>query len=426
MNYLDRTVPPVSQRIAQFPLIKPQKYHLSNQLSVYTIHAPEQEIIQISWVFDVGGYDSALPAQSLYATKMLAEGTTHKTAQEINEAIDEFGAFLDLQSDADQSIITLYTPARYAENTIPLIAEILFEPTFPEQEWHIFLLKQQKDLQINLQKTAFLAGRAFSKTLFENHPYGKILSEELLANYPKNEIVSFYQNLLLQNSFAVYLTGNFSENVLQNLENYFSKLPYSNKPSKTPQMLQPQSQKVFVEKSDSLQNSLRVGKLVIGRNHEDYMKLSVCSTILGGYFGSRLMQNIREEKGLTYGIYSVLKNMRWATHFVISTDVRTEAYQVALQEIYKEIQVLQQEKVSEVELEKVKNYMAGSVANELTNANAQMHLQSIIHLHQLPENYYESFLERLYSVNSEDVLAVAQKYLDCSEMIEVVAGRKPQ
>lgn len=423
MHSLDRTTPPQAERITHIPIVLPRKIYLTNQLPIYAIHAPEQEILQISWVFDVGGYDSALPAQSLYATKMLAEGTIHKTAQEINEAIDEFGAFLDLQSDADQSFITLYTPTRYAENTIPTIAEILFEASFPDESWQIFLSKEQKNLQINLQKTTFLAGRAFSETLFQNHPYGKVLSPELLASYPKEEIVRFYQNQLLQSSFAIYLAGNFSESTLQSLEKHFSKLSYKPQSKKT-LPLETYAQKVFVEKNDSMQNSLRVGKLAIGRSHEDYTKLSVCSTILGGYFGSRLMQNIREGKGLTYGIYSVLRNMRMATYFAISADVRAEAYQIALQEIYKEIQILQQEKVGEAELEKVKNYMAGSMANELTNANAQMHLQSIIHLHQLPEDYYEHFLERLYAVSSEDVLAVAQKYLDCSQMIEVVAGKK--
>ncbi|MCS6796619.1 MAG: insulinase family protein [Raineya sp.] len=423
MNVLDRTIPPKAQRIKQIPIVKPQKLSLSNGLGVYAIHAPEQEILQISWVFDVGNYDSTLPAQSLYAVKMLAEGTKQKTAQEINEAIDEFGAFLDLQSDADQTNITLYTPARYADNTIPIIAELLFEASFPENEWQIFLLKQQKDLAVNLQKTAFLASRAFTEILFKNHPYGKVISPELLADYPKNEVINFYKNFLLKNPFCIYLTGNFPDNTLQILDKYFS--PLSLEPQTKPTFeLKNTTEKVFIEKNDSLQNSLCVGKLTIGRNHADYTKLNVCSTILGGYFGSRLMQNIREEKGLTYGIYSTLRNMRWATYFVIGADVRAEAYKLALQEIYKEIQLLQQEKVSEAELEKVKNYMAGSLANELTNANAQMHLQSIIHLQNLPENYYEEFLERLYAVSSEDVLAVAQKYLDSSQMLEVVAGKR--
>lgn len=419
---LNRSVPPAAQPVRQISILRPQKFLLSNGLPVYGIFDLEQEILQIVWAFAVGEYDATLPAQALYAVKMLAEGTRRKSAHQINEEIDNYGGFIELHANEDQTTITLFTPARFAENTIPIVAEILLEASFPEEEWQLFLLQQKQELEVNLQKTSFLAKNALLQALFHNHPYGKAVTLDLLDKYPKKEVIAFYENHLLKKPFCIYVTGNFSEKIISILEENFAKLSFTSV-EKKPVEIKSKVDKILVKKDDVLQNTIRIGKIVVGRNHQDYTSLNVCVTLLGGYFGSRLMQNLRESKGLTYGVSSFLKNMQWASYLLIGTDVRAEAYKIALQEIYREISILQEQKVTDSELTKVKNYIAGAFVSELTNATAHMSLFSIVKLHGLEENYFDYFLERIYNITPDDIINIAQKYLKTHEMIEVVAGR---
>lgn len=421
---LDRTQAPDFSPITHINFLHTQKQFLENQTPLYTLRAGEQALLRIEWIFEAGNYYNQKSGQAFFTSRMLLEGTKNKTAAQINASIDQYGAFVEVQSHFDLCEVILYCPTRFVEKVLSIIAEIIFEPTFPQQELTQLKRKQSQELQINLQKTAFLAGRAFRKAVFgENNPYGKSINTEEIEAIERNDLLSFYENHIYQSPIEILVSGNFDEQTLQAINQYFGKfIPTEKKKSQNDFSAQTQIGSFFVEKPESLQNSIRIGKLMMKKTDKDFYRLIVANTILGGYFGSRLMQNIREEKGYTYGIYSSLQSFRKATFMAIGTDVNAEFTQNTLQEIYKEIAILQNEKVGEAELQKVKNYLIGSLAASVTTPFSQMDLFKEIHLHNLDYEFYENYIERINAVSAEDILDIMQRYYQKNDLVEVVAG----
>jgi predicted Zn-dependent peptidase len=423
---LDRTQAPAFSPITHINFLHTQKQSLDNQIPIYTLRAGEQAVLRIEWVFEAGNYYDQKVGQALFTNKMLLEGTKNKTASQVNAAIDQYGAFVEAQNHFDLAELVLHCPKRFVAEVLPLMAEIIFEPTFPQEELSQLKRKQIQDLQINLQKTAFLAGRAFRRAVFgEENPYGKTMEIADIEAIDRADLVSFYENHIYQKPMEILVAGNFDEQTLQMINRYFGNFVPKTKSSPSNNFnIKSQTGSFFVEKPDSLQNSIRVGKVMIKKTDENFYKLIVANTILGGYFGSRLMQNIREEKGYTYGIYSSLQSFRKATFVAIGTDVKAEVTQNTLQEIYKEIEILQNEKVSDAELQKVKNYLIGSLAANVTTPFAQMDLFKGIHLHGLGYDFYENYIERINAVSAEEVLSVVQAYYQKDALVEIVAGSK--
>jgi len=423
---LDRTQAPAFSPITHINFLHTQKQSLDNQIPIYTLRAGEQAVLRIEWVFEAGNYYDQKVGQALFTSKMLLEGTRNKTASQINAAIDQYGAFVEAQNHFDLAELVLHCPKRFVAEVLPLMAEIIFQPTFPEEELSQLKRKQIQDLQINLQKTAFLAGRAFRKAVFgKDNPYGRTMEIADIEAIGRADIVSFYETHIYQKPMEILVSGNFDEQTLQLINQYFGNFEPIIKPKPQNNFItDTQIGSFFVEKPDSLQNSIRVGKLMIKKTDENFYKLIVANTILGGYFGSRLMQNIREEKGYTYGIYSSLQSFRQATFMAIGTDVKAEVTQNTLHEIYKEVEILQNEKVDEAELQKVKNYLIGSLAANVTTPFAQMDLFKEIHLHGLGYDFYENYIQRINSVSAEDVLRIMQKYYCKEDLAEVIAGSR--
>jgi predicted Zn-dependent peptidase len=176
------------------------------------------------------------------------------------------------------------------------------------------------------------------------------------------------------------------------------------------------------EKKDAVQTSIRIGKKLFTRNHPDYLKFTVLNETLGGYFGSRLMKNIREEKGLTYGISSQIAPMLQEGYFVIGTDVKKELASKALEEIYNELEKLQNEPVGDEELQTVKNYMIGSYSNSITTPFSLANKFKTLHFNGLSYDYYDNYMTAIQKVNAKDLMQMAKKYFDRTSFTEVLVG----
>jgi predicted Zn-dependent peptidase len=423
---LDRTQAPEFHKIREINILKVEKILLNNQIPVYTLQAGKQALVRIEWLLEAGNYYNQINGQAFFALKMLQEGTRQKTSNQINAIIDQYGAFLEMNSHFDQAEIILYCPTRFVGEVVPLIAEMLFDSVFPETELEILKRTQSQELQINFQKTTYLAGRAFRKALFgEHHPYGKSMEISDIEHIQSEVLKDFYQKHI-QNAFLeILVSGCFDNQTIETLQKYFgSYQPIRKAIPEISTDFVSNTHKIFLEKVGSLQNTIRVGKRIINKHHPDYFKLAVANTILGGYFGSRLMQNIREEKGYTYGIFSNLQSLRMASFVGIGTDVKAEFTEATLKEIYKEIHLLQQEKVSAEELERVKNYMAGSFASGITTPFSLMDLFKEIHLHQVGYEFYDGYLDKIEAVTPEDVQRMIQEHYQQQDLLEIVAGTK--
>jgi zinc protease len=424
---LDRTQSPDFQRITSIQLPAVETTSLDNGLLLHLIAVSQQPILRLELIFDAGTWFETTPATSFFAVKMLGEGTATRTAAQISEQLDRIGAFLELNSGPDRASVVVYCLTRFLPDVLPLLRELMTESVFPEKELADLRNITIQNLKVNFEKNAHLAGVLARETLFgAGHPYGRSQRPETVEAVTRTDIQAFFEHVIRQRPYQILLAGQAGENEIALLNQFFGQQPvgpYAEAPAHT---IPTNTERVELlhEKPDSLQSSIRVGRLLFTRHHPDFIKVLVMNEVLGGYFGSRLMKNIREEKGFTYGISSNIASFRRAGFFMIGTDVKREFTQQTLDEIRKEIRILQTEPVPADELETVKNYMAGEFVGSLNTPFDIADRYKTILLDDLPADFLTSYIARVRAVTTDDILAMATNYLAESALSEIIVGGK--
>lgn len=423
---LDRTIAPPAQSIEKVNILKANQTSLTNGLTLYTIQAGEQPVLRLELIFDAGNkYDKSIIGTSFFTAKMLIEGTNQRSAAEISESFDQYGAFLEVNQTADRASIMVYGMTQHLAKVLPIIREMLLDSVIPEKELEIQRKIAIQNLKVNQEKTAFVASQIFREKIFSSdNAYGRSLKEENINQISRNDIVEFYQNHFKNRPFKVFLSGKFDETEINLVDEYLGSIEVNSIEAIKPIII-PENQssgKLLVEKPENVQSTIRLGRTLFNRTHPDFNKFIVTNTILGGYFGSRLMKNIREEKGFTYGISSSLIPLAETGYLVIGTDVKKEFTTQTIEEIHKEIRILQTEKVSDDELDTVKNYLIGSFVGSLNTPFEIADRQKNVILDKLPEDFYEKYIERIRSVSAKDILEIANKYYQIEGLSEVVVG----
>ncbi|MCE6988524.1 pitrilysin family protein [Dyadobacter sp. CY323] len=424
---LDRTIAPDFKIINTVSLPEPQTYSLDNGIALHVINIGEQPVIRLECIFEAGNWYESHIGASYFAIKMLPEGTSSLTSQEISEAFDRLGAFTEMTHTSDRIGIVVYCLSRFLPDVLPLVSELIQEATFPEKELEELRNITLQNLKVNKEKTAYLATTAFRAKLFgTDHPYGQSQEETNLVNLSEDAILEHYNKFIKNAKFTVVLAGQVEEADVKTVNETLGKSKISSggvnigfKSSTSYEQVE-----TVVERPDSVQSSIRMGRILFNRQHPDYFKMLVTNEILGGYFGSRLMKNIREEKGLTYGISSHLVTLKNAGYFMIGTDVKKEFTQQTIDEIKKEIHRLQTEMVGEEELTTVKNFMAGEFAGSLNTAFEVADRQKVLLLDGLPADFYSGYIERIHATTQADVMEMANTYLNPEVMLTVIAGGK--
>lgn len=422
---LDRTIPPLFKSISKVHIPSVNCNKLSNGVPVYSFHSQQQEVLKIELVFDAGSiYAQKRGIGSLF-TKMMLCGTHNLTAQLVVNQFDQWGGFAEFSQKTSRLHVSVYGMTRYFEKYLRGIKEILEHISFPESELIIQKQIAVQGIQLNNEKPANIASEAFRIAVFgESHPYGKVVKENDVKDVRQADLVEFHKNVLKDQSFKLFVSGELPSDFLSTLDSIFGQKELKNKVKQEISLETKSSSHILLEKKDNMQSTIRIGNILFGRKHPDAMKFQVTNTIFGGYFGSRLMKNIREEKGYTYGISSGLIPAGPGGYFMIGTDVVKENTQETIDEIKKEMSILQNEKVADSELEIVKNYMIGSLANGVNNSFDIMEKNQKIILEDFPEGYYDNYLENIKSVTAADVLEMSQKYLNYDAFFEVIVGGK--
>lgn len=421
---LDRATPPEAKTIDEFSLLKAKTEKLDNGLPIHIIPAGKQPIIKLEFIFWSGAWFEPQNGVSLFTTKMLGEGTKKRNSKEIISHFDQYGARLHLKSGMDYAHLTLYTLSKHLKVLLPLIQEIILSSIFPEKELEVLKNIRKQQIKVDNQKNGVVATKRFRELIFGiTHPYGKNLSEDGVSKIKANQLKSFHQEVFL-NRFEVVLSGDFSSEYLKLLNQYFGAYQFNYKKTSTSIAADESTEKLLLKKQGSLQSSIRVGRLLVRKNHRDYIKLLFVNELLGGFFGSRLMKNIREEKGYTYGIQSNIVPLKHESLFIVGTDVKKEDTEKTLDETYKEIESLVKEPPDHEEMETVKNYMIGAFLSDINTPFSLADRFKSVYLHELDYSYYDQYFETISKITSEEVAQIAQKYFDPQEMVEVVVGDK--
>ncbi len=422
---LDRFIAPPFRPVREVKLVEATHHHLSNGVPVHCIRAGQQPVVGIDIVFRRGGtkYEQQ-PGACFFALKMLSEGTRHHSAYQISSAIDARGAYLQLSPGVDRSSLEVYALRKHVDTLLGLVRDMMTEPTFPVLGLAQLQERQKQQIKVNGQKFSVVASRRMKSVLFGEHAYGRSLTEAAVDTITRQHLVDFYTQRLLSN-WEVILSGDVTEEVLDTVDHHLGSIPIpdqTNLPPVRQATFLPVSKNNLIERPDGLQSSIRLGLPLFAKNHSDYHGMRVVNTILGGYFGSRLMRNIREEKGLTYGISSGMITLEDGGYLVIGADVKKPSTQLALDEIYKEIDRLRQQPVGRDELGTVRNYLAGRLLNSVDTPFALAEKFKNIYLYGLTYDFYQNYLKTLDAITSGELQTTAQRHLLPDLISEIVVG----
>ncbi|HEY8388717.1 MAG TPA: pitrilysin family protein [Parasegetibacter sp.] len=423
---LNRNIAPDIVDAVDFKLTLPacKKWTLKNGVEVYAYHGGSQEVMMAEWVFYSGNWyeDQNLVASA--TNFLLKNGTATKSAFEISEHFDYYGAYLNRSCYNEVAVLTLHCLSKHIEHLLPAVQDILSNSTFPEEELEIYKQNMKQRLLVNLQKCEFVANRLIDESLYGfHHPYGRYSSILDFDALNREQLQAFYKNYYQHGKCILFVAGWLPENLEELLNKHFGDLPLNQR-----QLIErsfeitPASQKKVEKINDpnGVQAAIRVASPFPNRHHPDFKKAVVLNNILGGFFGSRLMSNIREDKGYTYGIYSYIQNHIQQSSWVISTEAGRDVAQATLKEIYHEMNELREEPVDQEELSLVKNYMIGTILGSLDGPFQIIGRWKNLILHGMDENYFYESLNTIREISAEEIHGLAIKYLDPDLFYEVV------
>lgn len=424
---LNRKQQPEFQNIENINIPIPKKINLDNGIETYITNAGTQDIIKIDVTFEAGSWFQEKPLIATVVNKMLIEGTIKQNSQQIAEKLDFYGAFIQSDPTKDFATMTLYTLKKYLPETIRIFEDVIKNPIFPENELRIHLNKKKQQFQVELEKVTIMARREFIDQLFgENHPYGENTMLEDYDQVKRDDIIEFHKKYYHSDNCKIMLSGKVDDSDISLINQYFGKKDWKAKKSATAinyKIIDVPKPETFVEKENATQSAIRLGKMMVDQNHPDYHKLKVVNTILGGFFGSRLMKSIREEKGYTYGISSVLIPFKNATYLVILSEVGANVAKDAITDILTEVKKLREQLVSHEELSLVKNYMVGNLMRSFDGPfEISSTFKNIIDLN-VSTDYFNKTIETLKTISPEDIKSIANNYFHEDSLIKTIAGK---
>jgi zinc protease len=421
---LDRTAVPAFKKPEIFTLPKIDSGKLSNGIPYFEVSLGSQEAIKVDLVFNGGHIHEPANGVSYFTSKLLTGGAKTKSAANIEESFATYGAFIEISSGYDQVVVTVYCLEKFLKEVLSLVNELIHQSILPDSELQNLKNIQLQNIRVNKEKTSFLAAVQMRSSFYQKgHPYGRIVDEEAVKDIDSFVLKSYFPVLFSFSSCAIFVSGG-GKDCFNIVESVFGQNTVSTN-SLQDNIIAPvqyQSNKLHIDRTDALQSSIRLAIPAVPFSHPDYAALALSNELLGGYFGSRLMKNIREDKGYTYGIHSALINLQSASYWACQTDVKKEVLGDTLEEIWKEIHILQQEAVSADELETVKNYMLGGYLNSLNTPFAIMEKFKVLYFHKLPVTFYEDLFVRINQISEADIANTCQQYFTEDKLMQSTVG----
>lgn len=428
MTFPDRTQAPAVQPIDYRPLPPVQAAQLSNGIRVFMVQGGDLPVVKIALAFRAGNVYAQKPGLAGITAKMLKEGTESQSANAFADWLDSEGIFLNTSSGQELLNISTQSLSEKAGVALHAIAEVLYTPTFPADAFELLRSRTAQGMAVQAERTSYHAQRLFLTELFGNeHPYGAQFGPEELAALQLSDVRSFHRQFMQPENMFLVISGQFDEKtLLKLLEKHFGYANNSNGvPAAEPAGLPEHTAatgRIRHTMPEKEQASLRLGHRGFRRQHPDYYKVRLATTLLGGYFGSRLMKNIREEKGYTYGIFASWVALRHGGYFLVGTDVGKDYIADTLNEVKREIVRLQQEPVTAEELQTAKNYLLGRL---LSRRETPFQVGDIVRsfvANDLPFEEEEIGFRATKEVTVETVQHMAQQYFRPEALLEVIAG----
>ncbi len=418
-------MPPIGKHF-KLNLTEPKHIKLDNGINTYIINEGQEEFTRLDIIFNAG---SALQTQNLVASStvsLLVDGTRNLTSADIAQKIDYHGAYVDTSLTKDKAGITLYTLNKHLPKLLPLISDMVVNASFPEEELSNYIHRKRHQYILNNDKVKYKATVEFNKLVFgENTAYGKIAELKDYDNLRKENLQEFYRLYYTPQNSYIIISGNIGNKTISLVNKHLGSIKNGHsdiKYSKISLISDIKKKDIFVKKEGSLQSAIRIGMPIVNKQHPDYNSLIALNTVFGGYFGSRLMSNLREDKGFTYGVGSYMINYKYGGFLSIATEVNAKHTVAALSEIEFELNKLCSEKISNSELEIVKNYIYGTYLRSFDGPMALAERFRSAKDLDLNFDFYMNGFDEMMKQTPQQLQETANKYFNYNDMIKLVVG----
>lgn len=422
---IDRTIQPPIYSLMQPEMLLPENTKLDNGIPLHLLQAGTQEVTRLDFIFEAGVWYESKPLQAALTNAMLQEGSRRYSAVQIAEIFDFRGAYIQFVVDQHFATISLISLNKHLSHLLPVVEDLIKSSVFPKQEFETLVSRRKQRFLLELEKVKVLCQKKLSEVLFgANHPYAQMTKASDFDAITKDDLVQFYQQYYRSGNCRILAAGRLEDNLTEMLNAHFGGSDWSgNKPVEKRVDQISSAEKIHrVVKKDAIQSAIRIGRLGVQKDHSDYLGLQVLNTILGGFFSSRLMTNIREEKGYTYGIGSTLISFRDAGYWVISTETDKSYVDQTIQEVFKEMARLRDELIPENELDRVRRYLLGEFIRDFDGPFAQAQAFRAVSDFGLDHSYYQKYYDVVHSIDAVQLQGLAQKYLKEEDFYTVVAG----
>ena len=417
-------IPPFKEPTSfEFNLLPYKLITLDNKTNVYLVEGGIQKIISCEIVFEIEtivGKQILLPK---ITNSLLLNGTKNYTAYQISQIFENQGIFVSTTHNRQRSALIIQCLSKNFNKILPIIKEILEESIFPENEIELYKKNEISHLAVQLKKCGVLANRKVGNILYgSNHPLGQFSTAALIENIDRESILSYFEKKYTQGNCTIFLAGNIEIDTIACINKYIGQIAFLHQKIEPIHADLKPFKKIIehnIENTEGVQAAVRVARPFIAYNHPDFHYTNVLNVILGGYFGSRLMKNIREDKGYTYGIQSYIQHIHLQPSLVISAEVGKQFIDDTIAQIKLEFNKLQQNLISSDELSTVKNFILGSLLNDLNGPMQIAHIwKGYILNHISVDNLYKS-IQIIKNIQPQQIQEMAQKYLCIDDFYEL-------
>ena len=421
---LDRSKAPSFTLPSEFSLPAPQQLPLNGGRTLYFFSTPGIDAVKLEVIGKSGR--TLLPLTHAlvpsFTLQMLQEGTFRTTSQELAEFFDYHAAEVHPYLSYSQEGMSLLSIKKHLLTLLPTFFSLFSEASFPIENLEKRKSQRRLSLKLDQEKSASRASQLFKTSLFgPKHPIGQEITEAHIDAINPELLQEYYRKHLWKEC-DVFLCGDFAAEELRILITQLNQLPLKNEPQQLVETAPMPTPIPNEDRADALQSSIRVGSWSISKTHVDYPALAVFNTLLGGFFGSRLVKNIREDKGHTYGISSSLVEVRGHAYWMVAADVKKAHLKEVLNEIDKEIQQLCTVPVEADELEVLRNYLIGQLFTKFSSPFDLSDQFKAVHFSGLDFSFYESRLDFLKKFTAEDLLSIGKRYYSAPPLVEISVG----
>ena len=425
MKLSDRSTPPPQHPIAELQLPAPRMEKLDNGIPVYTLPNPQLDLIHILIHIRSGILHETQKHISQFTYALLKESSRKHSATEIADLLDFYGVHYTTSCGMDKNTITISVPRSNVRNILPIIYDFIANPQYREDRLDIYANLKIKDLEYNSQKTDVRSTQLMLHAMFgDKLTAGQFSTRENLKAVTVAQMQEYHHRTFCAENLRLFVTGNVDADMEQCIKDLFSQVPHGQTSRAIRNLSLPADSTPLISEAmpDSVQSSITLCCPCIGYLDADRRGFSILGTITGGYFGSRLMQSLRERNGYTYGISAGSVYFGNQSLFIINSDVNATYTQAAVNACFEELQRLQEEPVSDEELETARNYILGDMLRDVDNSVSYLKKYAYWNQYGLDEHEFHDMIRTVKETDATRLLSLAKKYFDYNKFTRIIVG----